>query len=104
MYRAALLLVATLALVVAARAQSAGPPKLDIAGACRDAAAQHDPATRTNIIKTCVDSENKARKELDAKWSRTDPAIRAACVGSSAIGSVKPVYSELISCIEMKSQ
>jgi hypothetical protein len=77
---------------------------LDIIGACRDTAAQHDPATRADTIKACVDSENRARKELEAKWPKFDPAIRAACVGSSAIGTVKPVYSELISCIEMRSQ
>ncbi len=104
MYRRAILLVATLMLADAAHAQSPGPPKLDITGACRDTAAQHDPASRADIIKTCVDSENRARKELQAKWSRVDPAVRAACIGSSAIGTVKPVYSELISCIEMKSQ
>jgi hypothetical protein len=102
MYRLALLVAASV-LLDTAQAASPGPPKLDIAGACRDTAAQHDAATRANAIKSCLESENKARKELEGKWSRFDAEARTTCLGSTAIGGVKPVYSELISCIEMKA-
>jgi hypothetical protein len=94
-----------LSTMIAAAQTAAGPPKLDIAGACRDTAAQHDAATRAAVMKSCVDSENKARKELEAKWSRLDPAVRTTCLGTIAVGgSVKPVYSELIGCIEMRTR
>ena len=92
-----ILTVATSMLVTAAHAASSAPPVFDINAACRDAAATHDAATRQDAIKFCLDSEIKARKE-----SRYNPALRYACVASSSIGGVKPVYSELISCIEMK--
>jgi hypothetical protein len=101
MHRVAVLL-ATSMLIASAHAASPGPPKFDINAACRDAAATHDAATRADAIKLCLESENKARKEVEEKWLRYDPALRAACVSSSAIGGVKPVYSELISCIEIK--
>jgi hypothetical protein len=100
MHRVAVLL-ATSMLIASAQAASPGPPKFDINAACRDAAAIHDAATRADTIKLCLESENKARKEVEEKWFRYDPALRAACVSSSSIGGVKPVYSELISCIEM---
>jgi hypothetical protein len=96
------LMVATSVLVTAAHAASSAPPKFDINAACRDAAATHDSATREDAIKFCLDSETKARNEIEEKWSRYNPALRDACVASSSIGGVKPVYSELISCIEMK--
>ena len=95
-------LLATSMLIASAQAASPGPPKFDINAACRDAAATHDAATRPDAIKLCLESENKARKEVEEKWLRYDPALRAACVSSSSIGGVKPVYSELISCIEVK--
>ena len=105
MSRLANLLFGNLMLVAIAQAAPLEPPKLDITGACRDTAAQHDAATRADVLKSCVESENRARKELQEKWSRFDPTIRAACVGASAVGgSVKPSYSELIGCIEMRSR
>jgi hypothetical protein len=94
-----------LSTLVAAAQTAPGPPKFDIAGACRDTAAQHDAASRPAVMKSCVDSETKARKELEAKWSRFDPAARTTCMGTVAVGgSVKPVYSELIGCIEMRTR
>jgi hypothetical protein len=99
MHRVAVLL-ATSMLIASAQAASPGPPKFDINAACRDAAAIHDAATRADTIKLCLESENKARKEVEEKWLRYDPALRAACVSSSAIGGVKPVYSELIICAQ----
>jgi hypothetical protein len=105
MYPFAAFLLGISTLVAAAQTVSSGPPKLDIAGACRDMAAQHDAATRADAIKSCVASEDKARKELEAKWSRYDPSVRTSCLGTAAVGtSVKPVYSELIGCLEMRSR
>jgi len=93
--------LATSLLIVSAHAASPGPPKFDIHAACRDAEGTHDAAAREDF-KFCLDSETKARRELEEKWPRYDPALRNACVASSTIGGVKPTYSEVISCIEMK--
>lgn len=94
-----------LMLVGSAPAQTAGPPKLDIAGACREAGAQYDAARRPDAMKSCVASETRARKELEEKWSRFNPVVRSECVGTANVGgSVKPTYSEVISCIEMKTR
>ena len=76
MSRLAILLFGNLMLVAIAQAAPLEPPKLDITGACRDTAAQHDAATRADVLKSCVESENRARKELQEKWSRFDPTMR----------------------------
>jgi hypothetical protein len=105
MYKLAGILLVVSTVVGSAQTASPGPPKLDIAGGCRESGAQHDAATRADAIKTCVASETKARKELEAKWSRFNPAVRSECVVTAAVGSsVKPTYSELISCIEMRTR
>lgn len=104
MYRLASILLFTSILVGNSHAQSAGPPKFDIAAACREAGAQHDPTTRAEVVKRCVASENAARKELEKQWPRMNPVTRADCVGTASVGSIKPTYSEVISCIEMKAR
>jgi hypothetical protein len=105
MHRLAAALIVALILTGRAPAQTPGPPKLDIAGACREAGTQYDAARRADAVKACVASETKARKELEEKWSRFNPTVRSECVGTANVGgSVKPTYSELISCIEMKTR
>ena len=102
--RLAAALLVTAMLMASAAAQTS-PPKLDITGACREAGAQYDAARRADVVKACVASETKARKELEEKWSRFNPAVRSDCVGTANVGgSVKPTYSEVISCIEMKTR
>jgi hypothetical protein len=82
----AAIMAATSMLLTGAQAASSAPPKFDINAACRDAAAMHEAATRDESLKACLDSEAKARKENEEKWSRYNPALRDACVASSSIG------------------
>jgi hypothetical protein len=45
--------------------------------------------------------ENQARQQLLREWSQFAFADRAMCVGVSGAGSVNPVYTELMTCLEM---
>jgi len=78
-------------------------PTYDVGAACRAAAAQPDAShgpSRADDIKHCLEVEGRARDELVKQWSQFTPAARAVCLGVSSNGSVKPVYSELIACLD----
>ena len=49
----------------------------------------------------CVENEKQAREQLVHEWSQFRAADRAMCTGVSRSGSVDPVYTELITCLEM---
>ena len=63
-------LLAMFTLIPTAGAASPGPPKLDIAGACRDMAAQHDAATRADVINLA--SHPKIRRAKSSKQNGLD--------------------------------
>ena len=92
--------------VVVAVAQTAPTDKVptyDVAAACQAAASQPDAShgpSKADDIKHCLDAEGRARDELVKQWSEFTPAARTVCLGVSSAGSVKPVYSELIACLD----
>lgn len=78
-------------------------PQLDIARACRAMVALPDVEhgrSRDEDVKNCIETEMQARKQLEKKWPRSTAVARSTCLGASSIGSVKPVYSELMVCLE----
>jgi hypothetical protein len=111
---AALLLAITLAGVAhaaprgappIARASGASMPTYNVEAACRALAAvpeaQIFETSGPNSTEHCVESENRAREQLVKEWSDFKAADRTMCVGVSSQGEVDPVYTELISCLEM---
>jgi hypothetical protein len=85
-----------------ARASVAGVPNYNIEAACRALAAVPEALTdEPNATQHCVDAENQARDQLAKEWSQFKAADRSMCVGVSSQGQVDPVYTELISCLEM---
>ena len=111
---AALLLAITLAGVAhaaprgappIARASGASVPTYNVEAACRALSAvpeaQIFETSGPNSTEHCVESENRAREQLVKEWSDFKAADRTMCVGVSSQGEVDPVYTELISCLEM---
>jgi hypothetical protein len=88
-----------------AHASGAGVPTYNIEAACRALAAVPEvrifETSGPNSTQHCVESENQAREQLLQQWSQFKAADRAMCVGASNQGEVDPVYTELISCLEM---
>jgi len=58
-------------------------------------------ATQADTAQHCLEAENQARQQLLREWSQFASADRAICVGVSGAGSVNPVYTELMTCLEM---
>jgi hypothetical protein len=79
-------------------------PNFDVMAACRALAAEPDAIPddmQARGTQHCVDDERTAREQLVTQWSQFKPADRAMCLGGSRAGSVDPVYTELITCLEV---
>ncbi len=51
--------------------------------------------------KNCLEDERRARAKLWKEWPQFKPADRRKCVGVSRQGGTEPVYTELLTCLEM---
>src|SRR6516165_10056046 len=75
-----------------------GVPNWDVSASCRGAAAGYaDQAS--DRIKSCLESERRAREKLVSDWSSFPATDRTKCIGS--IKSFEPTYTELTTCLEM---
>jgi hypothetical protein len=89
----------------AARALGSGVPTYNIAAACRDA--ESIPEARIfeyggpDAIKSCVEDENQARAQVLQQWSQFKAPERTMCIGATDSGSLDPIYTELLTCLEM---
>jgi hypothetical protein len=52
-------------------------------------------------MKTCLAGEERTRDNLNKNWSTFPAADRSACVKSLTFS---PTYTELATCLEMRSQ
>ena len=83
------------------------PPAFDIARGCKvDSASAFDPkAGMDATIKRCIDDEEKAKDQLETKWSGFMNSDRVTCT-SEAVGNKAdaeadpPSYVELLTCIQ----
>jgi hypothetical protein len=84
---------------------SNGVPDFNINTACRALAqipeAGTDEMDQAGATRRCLEEEREARGQLLKEWSQFTPAERKNCVGISRQGEVDPVYSELLTCLEM---
>jgi hypothetical protein len=77
-----------------------GVPKLDVTPSCRGAAKAGFIATTEDRLKSCIESEQRTREQLEKTWSNFPAADRTWCI--SSIAGFQPTYSELATCLEMK--
>ncbi len=102
---AAVIALLTLAGTAHAAPSVATVPNYNIKAACRALSlipeARTIDRTQADASEHCEEAERQARDQLAKEWPQFAAADRAMCVGVSSAGSVKPVYSELITCLEM---
>jgi hypothetical protein len=75
-----------------------GVPNWDVTASCRGGAAGYADQANDRL-KSCLESEQRAREKLESDWSTFPAADRIRCVGS--IKSFEPTYTELTTCLEM---
>jgi hypothetical protein len=103
----AALMIAASVLAGTAHAASRGAsvPDYNITSACHALLALPEArtvdSTQADPTNHCIEAEKEAREQLLKQWSQFSPADRSMCVGVSSAGSVDPVYTELITCLEM---
>jgi hypothetical protein len=105
-----LLVVCMLTMFMLIEGASAAPnptavPSYDIKGACQALAAVPDARlidlNAPDATRHCVEAEEQAHQQLLQQWSRFASVDRSMCLGVSRAGSVDPVYTELMTCLEM---
>jgi hypothetical protein len=88
-------------------------PRLDVNKTCRDAygALQADTATTSTVdkkaseadaqqtYKSCMESEDAARKSAAERWVRVKGENRQTCFGMAS--AIFPSYVELDACLQM---
>ncbi|MFZ0127482.1 MAG: hypothetical protein WAL48_25220 [Xanthobacteraceae bacterium] len=104
-FSTAMIAIVTLAGVAHAAPGVATVPNYNIKAACQALSlvpeARSIDWTQSDATQHCLDAEQLAREQLVKEWSQFTTADRAMCVGVSGAGSVNPVYTELMTCLEM---
>jgi hypothetical protein len=78
-----------------------GVPNWDLTASCRAAGTVSGYAqTPDERMKSCLASEQRTREELSKNWSTFPAADRVGCVKSLTFS---PTYTELVTCLEMRS-
>src|SRR5262245_45028739 len=78
-----------------------GVPSWDLTPSCRAAGSiSGSGATPDERMKGCLASEQRTREELNKNWSTYPAADRIGCVKSLTFS---PTYTELLTCLEMRS-
>jgi hypothetical protein len=77
-----------------------GVPKFDIARSCKLDVAATAGLSVDQSIKSCMNDEQKAKRQLAGKWSKFPAASRASCTSQESIGGT-PSYVSLQTCLQM---
>lgn len=78
-------------------------PQFDIARSCKvDSAAMiDDNSTQSTTIKRCMNDEQKAKDQLQTRWSGFVEGDQINCTGSTIAGtSGAPSYVDLLTCLQ----
>jgi hypothetical protein len=75
-------------------------PAFDIARSCKLDVAATAGLSVDQTIKTCVNDENRARRQLVSQWSKFSASSRARCIPLESIGGT-PSYVSLLTCLQM---
>src|SRR5947209_18763436 len=68
-----------------------GVPKFDIARSCKLDVAATAGLSVDQSMKSCVNDEQKARRQLGGQWSKFPAPSRASCVSQEGVGGT-PSY------------
>jgi hypothetical protein len=75
-------------------------PTFDIVRNCRQILAATADLSVKQSLKTCVNDENKARRQLASQWSKFLASSKAECISQESIGGT-PSYVSLQTCLQM---
>jgi hypothetical protein len=75
-------------------------PKFDIAKSCKLDVAATAGLSVDQSIKSCVNDEQKARRQLGAQWSKFLAPSRQSCISQEGVGGT-PSYVSLLTCLQM---
>ena len=77
-----------------------GVPKFDIARSCKLDVAATAGLAIDQSIKSCMNDEQKAKRQLASQWSKFPAAGRASCTSEESIGDT-PSYVSLLTCLQL---
>jgi hypothetical protein len=75
-------------------------PRYDLRPTCQAAVNLASGGTEGRTIKSCLDGEEVARKQLEKDWPKTPVAEQSQCEATMTKGGY-PSYVELSVCLEM---
>jgi hypothetical protein len=75
-------------------------PKFDVARSCKLDLAATAGLTADQSLKSCINDEQRARKQLASQWSKCPAQTRVSCTGQESIGGT-PSYVSLLTCLQM---
>jgi hypothetical protein len=77
-----------------------GVPKFDIARSCKLDIAATTGLTVDQPLKSCMNDEQRAKRQLAGQWLRFPAPSRESCVSQESIGGT-PSYVSLQTCLQM---
>jgi hypothetical protein len=77
-----------------------GVPKFDIARSCKLDVAATAGLAFDQSIKSCMNDEQKAKRQLASQWSKFPAAGRASCTSEESVGGT-PSYVSLLTCLQL---
>jgi len=77
-----------------------GVPKFDIARSCKLDVAATAGLVVDQSIKSCMNDEQKAKRQLASQWSKFPAAGRASCTSEESVGGT-PSYVSLLTCLQL---
>jgi hypothetical protein len=77
-----------------------GIPKYDVARSCKLDVAATAGLSVDQSIKSCVNDEQKAKRQLASRWTKFPAASRASCASQEGIGGT-PSYVSLQTCLQL---
>ena len=77
-----------------------GVPNFDVARHCKLVGAATTGRSVDQSIKSCVNDEQKAKRQLAGQWSKFPAPSRASCTSQESIGGT-PSYVSLLTCLQM---
>jgi hypothetical protein len=75
-------------------------PKFDVARSCKLDVAATAGLSVDQSTKSCVNDEQKAKRQLASQWSKFPAPSRASCTSQESIGGT-PSYVSLLTCLQL---
>ena len=73
-------------------------PRFDIARSCKLDVAATTGLSVGQPLKSCINDEQRARRNLANQWSKFPAASRASCTANESVGP--PSYVDLLTCLQ----